>query len=77
MSRRHVEEFLKNRLEFTTKDLIDYLVKKGYSPQTAYAWITKLKHEGYIYVSRVNRNVRIYRSKLFEEEHEVPPYVVP
>jgi len=70
-------EFLKERLEFTTRDLINYLVQRGYSTQTAYQWITRLKAEGYIYLSRVNRKIRIYRSKIYEEEHEIPSYVVP
>ena len=69
-------EFLENRLEFTGRDFIDFLLKRGYAVQTAYNWLHRLQIEGLIYVSRVNRNIKIYRSRVYEEKHEIPPYKV-
>jgi len=48
VSRRVVMEFLKDRETFTTGEFVAFVMSRGYSRNTAYMWITRLKMEGRI-----------------------------
>jgi len=48
VGRKAVMEFLKDKETFTTAEFIAYMLSRGYSRNTAYMWITRLKLEGRI-----------------------------
>jgi len=45
MGRKEVEEFLKNKSEFSGKEFVEYMVSLGYKANTAWTWLTRLQKE--------------------------------
>jgi len=46
--RKLVLQFLREHPEFEVHGLLQYLINNGLSSVTAYTWVSRLKHEGYI-----------------------------
>jgi len=65
-TRKLVMRFLKEHPEFDSRELLRFLIGNGLSAITAYAWVTRLKHEGYIEPVGAGRRHR-YRVLKFEE----------
>jgi len=66
MGREIVINFLKEHLDFTSKEFMDYLISKGYTANTANAWLWRLQKEGLITKRIRNRRVTIYTSNIYE-----------
>jgi len=70
MGREVVMRFLKDKdnMRFTTSQFVDYMLERGYSLQTAYSWLTRLRKEGYIKREVRNRRTSIWRNLMLERK---------